>query len=98
MSQHRFKSKTSAGQEVDVLAGWDRPLQGYFLLVKPVPDPGHYLFCNLDVPDDVPSHPQTWDFFQAKLEEFGIPMPKGLLQHLQADKANNAGNLTVRWP
>jgi len=34
MSQHRFQTKTSTGREVEVTIGYDRPLNGFFLVVS----------------------------------------------------------------
>ena len=34
MSQHRFDTKTSKGREVEVTIGYDRPLNGFFLVVS----------------------------------------------------------------
>ncbi len=33
MSQHRFPAQTSTGRAVEVLIGYDRPLNGFFLVV-----------------------------------------------------------------
>lgn len=97
MSQHTFHAKTGDGQEVSVLAGWDRPLQGFFLVIERIKRPGDYLFCNLDVPASVPAHPKTWDYFQAELDRLCIAMPKGLMQALLADKQRDAGNSKKHW-
>lgn len=37
MTQHVFISSMKDGRKVEVMAGWDRPLQGFFLLtLKPL--------------------------------------------------------------
>jgi len=34
MSQHRFETQTSTGRQVEVTIGYDRPLNGFFLVVS----------------------------------------------------------------
>jgi hypothetical protein len=34
MSQHRFATQTSSGRKVEVTIGYDRPLNGFFLVVS----------------------------------------------------------------
>jgi len=34
MSQHRFETQTSTGRNVEVTIGYDRPLNGFFLVVN----------------------------------------------------------------
>ena len=34
MSQHRYETQTSSGRKVEVTIGYDRPLNGFFLVVS----------------------------------------------------------------
>lgn len=86
--------------EVKVIAGWDRPLQGFHLTIKKMNpdveeeqgDESHYLFSNLD-PDTFPhlwppSNKGMISFsgLVETLEHFEIPAPRGFLGDLQIDK------------
>lgn len=96
MSQHVFRT-TLNGQKIEVLAGWDRPLRGYFLVIGLI---GHkdmidepYLFSNLDIPE---SHPKSFDYFREVLEEIGICVPQEMIEEIIRDGAVNKGNKRVR--
>ena len=76
MSQHVFKTKYK-NRPVMVLAGWDRPLQGFFLVVSRVNAKGREegcVFSNLECQE---SHPKSFDPFRAKLQNLGIEIPDG---------------------
>ena len=92
MSQHRFQSQTN---HLHVLCGWDRPLQGFFLVID---RDGTFestpIYSNLY--EDNP-HPQNFDGFAVVLARFGIDMPSGLLEALESDKTHNAGNSINIW-
>lgn len=95
MSQHVFKT-TLKGQKIEVLAGWDRPLQGFFLVIERI---GHgdrddepYLFSNLDMTE---SHPKSFDRFRNVLDEFGITVPMEMTDEIILDGTANKGNKRV---
>lgn len=102
MSQHIFRSVTSERVPVRVLAGWDRPLQGFFLviertdLIADASDKDRYLFSNLDLPLDQ-THPKTFTAFIEVLNKLGVVLPDSLLGALYADKERNAGNGQTLW-
>ncbi|WP_045422844.1 hypothetical protein [Vibrio jasicida] len=88
MSQHVFQA-----QRYRVLCGWDRPLQGFFLVIE------HPLFdepCYSNLYETTP-HPPTFEPFLTVLSRHGITPPDGLLDTLAKDKANNAGNSLTEW-
>lgn len=70
--------------------GWDRPLQGVFLVV----DQGgeEPLWSNLD--QDV-SHPNSLTPFLVELNEMGIVIPKSMTLELFEDQKQNVGNKNV---
>ncbi|MGL6262150.1 hypothetical protein [Vibrio sp. WXL103] len=88
MSQHIFKH-----QQFEVLCGWDRRLQGFFLVIESDAQ-DEPMYSNLY--EDNP-HPTTFVPFEAVLKRFGIAMPKGLKDALEADQAANMGNQVTNW-
>lgn len=95
MSQHIFKAVLN-GEKIEVLAGWDRPLQGFFLVIErigPADRPiGPYLFSNLDMGEP---HPKSFDYFRNVLDEFGIRVPQEMVDEIVRDGAVNKGNKRV---
>lgn len=105
MSQHVYLTQHS-GRPVKVLMGWDRPLQGFFMVVERMDprapnmndpdDDGEesYLYCNLDHED---SHPITLTPFLTVLSNFGIKVPDAMIKDLRRDGVENMGNKHVDW-
>ena len=95
MSRHLAKS-TLDGRPVDVIAGFDRRLQQFFLDVvdeEPKDEDEHVLYASLNEPW------LDWTDVQAlaaRLHELGLQVPGTLLSELSADAASNAGNRIVR--
>lgn len=79
MSQHRFTSG-----KYSVLCGWDKPLQGFFLVIESSDEELQY--SNLYEPEP---HPPSFDHFLIVLARFGIEISDGLLRQLHKDKADN---------
>ncbi|MCW8348709.1 hypothetical protein MD535_22225 [Vibrio sp. ZSDZ65] len=88
MSQRTFQT-----HQYSILCGWDRPLQGYFLVIedKDQDDP---IYSNLDEPTP---HPKVFDLFEAVLKRFGIVLPDDILIALYVDKVKNIGNSITNW-
>lgn len=78
MSQHRFN-----GGKYSVLCGWDKPLQGFFLVIE---ENDELQYSNLN---EYESHPKSFDAFLIVLARFGIDMSDELLHQLNQDKAND---------
>lgn len=76
MSQHRF-----SGGKYSVLCGWDKPLQGFFLVIK---EDDEVQYSNLY---EAESHPKSFDVFLIVLARFGIDISDKLLDQLYQDKA-----------
>lgn len=88
MSQRKFTH-----QNKEVLVGWDRPLQYFFLLVEqtdaPDDDPNDgYLFNNLKRKNPG----MTLDEIGTELANLGIPHPPTLFTDLAADRQTDNGN------
>lgn len=99
MSQHYYDTQTSSGRNVQVLMGWDRPLQQFFLVVEDMDqsdeeqDP--HLYSNLD---DAGSLGLTdLGYFLNKLKELGITIPERMVNEIQADCCMNMGNRQVGY-
>jgi hypothetical protein len=99
MSQRTFTA--SGGYQV--LTGWDRPLQRFFLVIetKEQNHPGYqgddYAFSNLNLPNPAMSIDQIY----ATLYRFKIMPPPTLFDDLEEDKRDNVGNFVFdygEWP
>lgn len=96
MSQHVFRTTLDDGRSVEVLSGWDRPLQGFFLVIEwlnaPKDTEEPYLFSNLNMEE---SHPKAYDYFRKVLAEFGIIVPQQMIEEILRDGEENKGNKRV---
>ncbi len=114
MSQNRFFATALAAQAspallldsdasgqrvpVQVLCGWDRPLQYFFLNVETyVP---HYPQLEVSVFDNLRHGDGSMTLAEvlATLGRLGITYPEGLEAALQDQQARNAGNESPEWP
>jgi hypothetical protein len=81
--------------------GWDRPLQGYFMLIERANTKvdGCHLYENLADPDLVHCMglPNTVHHFLDVLEDLGLSVPATMLVEIGLDAANNVGNRFVRY-
>lgn len=96
MSRHTLETVADGGKPVRVLCGWDRPLQGYFLVVESLDEQDRsdsYLFDNLMLEH---SHPKSFDGFYSTLRNMGIQVPEYLLVELYFDKEGNVGDKEVK--
>ena len=98
MSQHYFTCRISKSDSVTVLAGWDRPLQQYFLVITDdmpnSPFEEGIIYSNLQDPNE----PSTdWDYFLGVLSEYGAELPDGFSEAIQSDRKMNAGNSVRSW-
>lgn len=95
MSQHILRTTTANGQKVEILLGWDRPLQRCFMVVETMEqqdgDEDDYLYDNLSDPAAMEGDPGL-DYFRRKLAELEIAAPETLFAEVAKDKANDNGN------
>lgn len=89
MNQHYFET-AAKDRELRILAGWDRPLQGFFLVI--MDSDGEVLASNLELPE---SHPKDFGVFQQMLDEYGIVLPAEMVDEIIDDGASNMGNRVV---
>ncbi len=89
MSQHTFEHG-----HYSVLCGFDRPMQGFFLVIEDDRNDEDVAYSNLY---EKVSHPTSFDPFVAVLHRFGIPIPDGLLVALDEDQKANKGNSIKSW-
>lgn len=111
MSEHgtlsKFTTAKGVEHEVDVVMGWDRPLQWHFLTVV-ILDPDAELSLE-DLPESLQEtsnvdegivycnlYDQTagkdLEYFEKKLTELGIKVPASMIAGCKADKERNADN------
>lgn len=98
MSQHYFKSMHQ-GRPVQILMGWDRPLQGFFMVVERLDatdDDVALLYSNLDDDTLENAHPDDLAVFQARLTALGLTVPDKMLEEIRQDQAANVGNKVMR--
>lgn len=97
MSRHVLNTTLNT-RPVEVSAGWDRPLQGFFLTVLYLDTPDdidyEFAYCNLDTPDPWPF---TFDPFEAVLRDMGIELPPAMIEDIRADGRANMGNKVREW-
>ncbi len=91
MSQHYCRTSMN-NKPVEVLMGWDRPLQGFFMVIFDLSSPKameDMIYSNLNERNP---YPKVLDPFANKLEEMGIQVPKTMLEEVEEDKSFDAGN------
>jgi len=92
MSQHYFDA-TVSGNKVTVQIGFDRPLNGYYLVILDESQEDEVLYSNLF--ESVP-HPETLDIFLQRLNEYSIELPSQMIQEVLEDGEKKMGNKRVR--
>jgi hypothetical protein len=85
--------KTSINEcAVNVLMGWDRALQYYFMVINYVDSDDEPLYSNLDDDDAGINIKNELPYFLKKARSFNIKIPEAMIARLQADKTLNLGN------
>ena len=99
MTQHRFSGTFANGDQYDVLAGWDLPMQQYFLVVEsstelfpPVDE--DVLYSNVF---DTYAPATDWSYFERVFEHYGIVPPEGFAEAIEYDRMYNRGNSVRHW-
>lgn len=103
MSQHIFNTNWN-GKAISVLMGYDRPLDGYFMVIDRIQsdqvgdeledefENDDYIYSNLFESE---SHPKSLARYQHKLFELCIDVPVQMLEEIIEDRAQNIGNKRV---
>lgn len=94
MSRHRYRTQHQ-GRPVMIDMGWDRPLQGYFMMVvraDAADSEDMFLFDNLA---QTVSHPATLQPFLEQLERMSITVPEEMIEEVDRDGRENCGNKYV---
>jgi len=93
MSQVTFKT-----EQAEIVAGWDRPLRGFFLSVfNPDGDEDHGSFY--ESLGDHQTHGgflPTVDYFKAVLTRLGIQAPEGFWGRVELRESNVTHTLTAK--
>jgi hypothetical protein len=94
MSQHKFKTSVNDIPFL-VLIGWDRPMQGFFLVVYERDE--KMVYSNLLDPElvDTGGYCHYLTYFEEVIEDLGICLPVEITEAVQTDAFNNMGNKTV---
>ena len=95
MSQHVYPSAYK-GQPVNIVVGWDRPLQGYFLNVELTEVDG-FVYTSCSDPQLIYSRgfAESLTPFNEKLDELGLSLLLAVIEQVELDAAANAGNRYV---
>ena len=91
MSQHCFYTAHEK-EEIQIVMGWDRPLQGYFMVIQKDFDGDIPFWSNLD---HEPSHPNNLDAFLSVLDKLNIKIPLQMIDEILEDGKNNMGNKVI---
>lgn len=108
MTQHYYTATTAGGEQARVEIGWDRPLKGFFLTIRRLPDPA----SNSDAEDDdadpeegviysdmLETAPSRFalEHYLAILQGHGITLPPEITDALRCDQTMNTGNAIRNW-
>ena len=92
MSKH-MADATHEWRPVQVSVGWDRPLQGFYLLVEYVDladdAESEYVFPNLSQSNPFP---RSLDPCRDELQGLGISIPESMFEQAQLDQHRNVVN------
>jgi hypothetical protein len=96
MSQHQYVLNHN-GASARVLMGWDRPLQGFFLVVSSDAEDDDWLYTNLGDPElfYCGGLPGDLEYFRAVLASLDIALPPRMLLEVERDREINCGNRSV---
>lgn len=97
MSQHIYPSSYK-GLPITILMGWDRPLQGFFMVIE-LEEAEGLIYSNLDDPKLIPfgGLPDSLEHFSEKLDELGLSVPQAMIEQIELDAAANVGNRHVLY-
>jgi len=85
MSQVKFESPF-AGKSVEIMAGWDRPLQHYFLTIFNMDDSEDEVYWStLDFPSD---EDKDTSRIRRQLDSMGIQTPEGFWERVERQEGN----------
>jgi hypothetical protein len=93
MSQHNFKSVTKDDQKVEVLMGYDRPLNYVFCVVTA--ESGAFVYSNLSDPK-AGIHCQDVEYYRTILDMLGIQAPESVIEAVKEDQKRRGGNRIVQ--
>lgn len=108
MSQHYFFTELN-DEPIKVQMGYDRPLDGYFMVIEKLNEPDEVEETEDDEDDDdyrdetllysnlyqPHPYPNSLDSYLAVLNEMGIVVPQQMLNEITQDWVNRVGNKVV---
>ena len=73
--------------------GWDRPCQGYFMVIQDLTNE-EIIYTNLA---NTNPHPKTLDDYFTFLKENNLEIPVKMVEQLKKDRKFNAANASYDW-
>ncbi len=98
MSRHYFKT-TYAEKPIEVLMGFDRPLDGFFMVIDYLEEPDRYddndgyIYSNMWEKNP---HPDSLTPYLDKLAELDISIPAEMIKEVEIDGQVKMGNKDIR--
>jgi sensor domain CHASE-containing protein len=92
MSQHICTARDSAGNNVQVILGYDRPLNFVFCTITD--SEGEIVYCNLSDPA-AGTRQQDVNYYRPILEKAGVKLPEAMFEQVAEDQALRVGNRVV---
>jgi hypothetical protein len=93
MSQHHFSTDV-----FHIMAGWDSPLQHYFLNVQAIhAAPDEWVYDNLSDPDLPLGGGMTLADVKARLAALQVTPPSRLYENLEQDRVHDVGSIVVHY-
>lgn len=102
MSQHFYITKKN-NETITICMGWDRPLQGFFMVVetnkKPQSDEdldSKYLYHNMEDEAlfEYDGLCRDLEYFKKKLKKLNFSVPASMIDEIMSDAIFNVGNKT----
>ncbi len=91
MSQHSYSLKHN-GEETNIMMGWDKPLQYFFMIIEKESDIDEPFWSNLN---QLEPYQKNLNFYLKILNELNIKLPPQMIEEVMEDQINNIGNKTV---
>jgi hypothetical protein len=93
VSQHLCVSRNSDGNTVQVVLGYDRPLNFVFCTVNLLDD-GEIIYSNLSDPN-AGTRQQDVNYYRPILVAAGVTLPEAMFEQVAEDQALRVGNRVV---
>ncbi len=100
MSQHTAQS-VQKGLDLEIVAGYDRILGGFFLSVQERSAKGEHDFIYDNMGDveliEFGGQPPDWAYFDERLDQLDVTIPERMRKELLLDQERGTGNRVVYY-